>query len=65
MPIHHFPTNPDGSGNNPLFGKPNAEYGVVRTAHLGIKDYHDYWLNKKGIPIEDHPVLSSFGFVTA
>lgn len=49
---------------NPLHGIPNAEYGIVKTSHLGIDDHHSYW-EEKGRPVEDHPTLSSMGFVKA
>ena len=69
VPLMFLPGTVDGSmlsdTENPLHGIPNAEYGVVKTSHLGIEDYHDYWMTKKGIPIEDHPTLSSLGFVKA
>lgn len=69
VPMMYLPGTVDGrmlsDTENPLYGIPNAEYGIVRTSHLGIEDYHDYWMTKKGMPIEDHPTLSSMGFVKA
>ena len=69
VPMMYRPGTVDGrmlsSTENPLHGIPNAEYGIVKTAHLGFEDYHDYWMTKKGIPIENHPTLASIGFVKA
>lgn len=69
VPMFWVPSTTDGrmlgDTENPLFGIPNAEYGIVRTAHLGIEDHHGYWKEKKGIPIEKHPILSSLGFIKA